>query len=90
MLITTSAVSFGCACVEQAKSETDAVIYNNIRRRQQAVQACFVYIRGLPTISNGATLGLSYLWHLCDPVWELPSLPPITDPNPLLLVYRVV
>jgi len=36
----------------QAKSETDDVIYSRIRAQQQASQACFVYLKGLPTISN--------------------------------------
>jgi hypothetical protein len=39
--------------LEQAKSETDDVIYSGIRLRQQATQTCFVYLRGMPTISNG-------------------------------------
>ncbi len=50
----------GVTCVEvdleavyQTKSETDDIVYSRIRGLQQQFQACFVYIKGLLTVSDG-------------------------------------
>jgi hypothetical protein len=63
----------GVTCVEvdleavyQTKSETDDIVYSRIRGLQQKSQACFVYIKGLLTVSDGALV--SCLRLLCTSV----------------------